>query len=298
VAPGKWNDLPDPAPFTVPASSLTSLVIPWNVPSSIKVGGVEAEHFCVRVEVDRYRDPAHPEHEEIVVFDNWAQSNFDTNMIGFGSPSDRVVTATTASNALQRTATYLFGADQSSAWYRIYLGHAWLRLSVDQTEAMELAYESLAGDPVSGTDFEEHIEEITSRDHHVAVTSWIMPENTECDTPRELFGVGLNLRAGRRAWIDEVVRKGTELMIGRVQASSNGTTFHVNFGEFHCAAWPDDEPERVSHTVGEVSDGFGQVLLSEETQRDLAEGRRVWFSLARPGDNVFATAITTPALMD
>lgn len=78
VAPGKWIDLPDPTPFSVPATGLTSLVVPWPVPKSVKIGDAEAEHFCVRVDIDRYRDPAHPEQEEIVVVDNWAQSNFNT----------------------------------------------------------------------------------------------------------------------------------------------------------------------------------------------------------------------------
>ena len=297
MAPGSWNSLPDPSPFTVPALNLTKLVVPWNIPASVKVGDVEAEHFCVRVEIDRYRDPAHPEHEEIVVFDNWAQSNFDAKPVGFGSPSDRVVTATTATNGLSRTATYVFGAHQSTDWYRVYVGHAWLRLPAGQTEVMELAYESLAGDPVFGEEFERNLESISARANQVAVTSSVLPENTECDYPRDLFGAGLSLRAGRRAWIEDAHREG-ELVVGRVRSSSNGETFDVTFGEFHLAAWPDDDPDRVSHTVGEVSDGLGRVLISSETLRDFSDGRQIWFSVARPGDFEFAQTVTVPALLE
>jgi hypothetical protein len=293
---GTWRSLDDPAPFNVPATGLTSLVVPWIIPPSVKVGDVEAEHFCVRVEIERYRDPAHPDQEEIVVFDNWAQSNFDTKSVGFGSPSDRIATVTTATNMLDRTATYLFGAEQTTPWYRVFLGHAWLQLKPRQTRAIEFGYESLAGDPVFGDDFERNIELITSREHQVAVLSRVMPEGTECDTPRDVFGVGLTLRAGRRVVIHQV-RHDQEVVSARVSRVVNGAMSAVSFGELHLAVWPDDKPERVTHTHGRISNGFGQAPLSGQTLRDLADGRPTSFILARPGDNVFCTVIIPPAAL-
>jgi hypothetical protein len=292
VTTGPWVNLPDPAPFTVPANGLTSLVVPWPLP-----GDEEAEHFCVRVDIDRYRDPAHPEHEEIVVFDNWAQSNFSTGWVAFGSPSDRVATAAVAGNALGRTATYLFGADQSSDWYRTFIGHAWLRLPPGGSRPLELAYETLAGDPVAGEEFDKNLERITSMVHHVALSSWVVPEGTECGTPREVFGAGLQVRTARRAWIEDVRIEG-ELLVARVLAGDPNEPDEVGFGEFHLATWPEDDPERVSNTEGEVRDGLGRVRLSEEALVDLGNGRRVAFVVSRPGDNVFALAITTPALLE
>lgn len=260
----------------------------------MKVGDVEAEHFCVRVEIDRYRDPAHPEHEEIVTFDNWAQSNFDSASVSFGSPSDRVSTVVSASNALTRTATYLFTADQSTDWYRIFVGHAWLQLKSGASRPFELAYESLAGDVVFGAEFERQLESITDIQHHVALTSWLMPENTECDTPREWWGVGLDLRAGRRTTIDDVRRNG-ELVTAHVHAHRDGALFDVTFGELDLAAWPEDAPERVIHTEGPIgNNGEGRVLVSSETLHLLAQGRRVLFSLARRADSHFAFALTPP----
>ena len=297
VTAAEWRNLPDPAPFSVPAAGLTSVVVPWNIPPSVKVGDTEAEHFCVRVDIDRYLDPAHPEHDEIVVSDNWAQSNFDTKPVAFGSPSDRIATVTTATNMLPRPATYLFNVHQTTDWYRVFLGHAWLQLGTDQTEAIELAYESLASDPEFGAAFQQNIEKITSMDHDVAITSSVMPEGTECDTPRMVFGAGLKLRAGRRTIIDRVNRD-QNIIVARVEATSNGVTFPVSSGEFHLAAWPDDDPNEVSHTQGQVSNGFGKVNLSKRTLQDLDNGRRVWFSLARPGDTAFAAAITEPALLN
>jgi hypothetical protein len=293
LTPGTWRNLADPPPFNVPATGLTSLVVPWIIPPSVKVGDVEAEHFCVRVEIERYRDPAHPDQEEIVVFDNWAQSNFDSKGIGFGSPSDRIATVATATNVLGRPATYLFSAEQTTAWYRVFLGHAWLQLQPGQNRAIELGYESLAGDPVFGDEFEKNIEQITSRDHQVAVMSRVMPEGTECDTPRDVFGAGLTLRAGRRVVIDRVRHDG-EVVSARVSQRAGGAMSAVTFGELHLAVWPDDKPERVTHTHGRILNGLGHAPLSGQTLQDLADGRPTSFSLARPGDNVFGTTITPP----
>ena len=195
---------------------------------------------------------------------------------------------------LARSATYLFNVHQTSDWYRVYLGHAWLQLGTDQVEAIELAYESLAGDPVFGAEFEQNLERITSVDHEVAITSSVLPEGTECDTPRTVFGAELRLRAGRRTTIDRVNRDG-RIIVAEVHATSNGASFPVTFGELHLAAWPDDAPDEVSHTQGQVANGFGQVSVSNRTLQDLQNGRRVWFSLARPGDAAFAAAVTAPA---
>jgi hypothetical protein len=294
VSGANWRPLPDPPQFSVPATGITSFVVPWDLPASVKVGDTEVEHFCVRVDIDRYRDLAHPDHEEIVTFDNWAQSNFDAVSLPFGSPSDRVRTVGTTSNPLQRPATYLFTADQSSPWYRMYVGNAWLRLPAGGTRPLEIGYESLAGDAVFGPDFEKYQERITSTTHHAAVTSWQVPENTECDTPREWWGVGLDLRAGRRTWIEDVRRNG-ELVTASVRTRIDGVVADVTGGEIHLAAWPQDEPARVVHTQGIVgTDGTARVLLSNETLQALDEGRRVLASLARPADGALALAVTRP----
>ena len=294
VSAGPWKELPDPPLFNVPALGITSFVIPWDVPASVKVGDAEATHFCVRVDIDRYRDPAHPEQEEIVVFDNWAQSNFDSVSVAFGSPSERIRTGATATNPLDRPATYLFTADQSDDGYRVYLGHAWLRLPSGETRPIELAYENLARDPVHGADFEQHLERITSRPNHVAVTSWLVPENTECDTPREWWGVGLDLRAGRRVWFEDIRRNG-ELVTARVHASRDDATINVTFGDVHLAAWPADRPDRVAVTQGVIrGDGTARVLLSSETLSLIASGSRIIAVLARPADNQFAQARSEP----
>ncbi len=101
--------LPDPPPFAVAAGSASTVEVPWDLPTSVPLGGVEVDHFCVRVDIDRYLDPAHPESKEIVVFDNWAQSNFSTKWLRHGSPSERAGTVVTASNVLARDARYEFG---------------------------------------------------------------------------------------------------------------------------------------------------------------------------------------------
>lgn len=64
------------------------------------------------------------------------------------------------------------------------------------------------------------------------------------------------------------------------------------------ALWPDEEPERIVHTVGVVANARCRVLLNFETLQYLAEGRRVWFVLGRPGDNALAEAVTEPRLFE
>ena len=298
LSAGTWRPLPDPSPFNVPAVGLTSLVVPWDLPASVKLDDVEAEHFCVRVEIDRYRDPANPDQEEIVVFDNWAQSNFDTTSVPFGSPSQRTRTVGTATNPLGRAATYRFIADQSGDGYRVYVGHAWLRLPPGETRPLELAYENLSDDPVFGKEFAKNREAISARPNHVAVTSWLVPENTECDTPREWWGVGLDLRAGRRTWIEDIRRNG-ELVTARVRASRDGATIDVTSGDVFLAAWAAENPRRISVTQGLIRlDGTARVLLSNETLRDIALGSRIIAILARPADNEFARAISEPTRLN
>lgn len=290
VSAGPWQSLTDPAPFDVPALGLTSLVVPWNVPASVKVGDVEANHFCVRVEIDRFRDAAHPEREEIVVADNWAQSNFDAVSIPFGSPSDRIRTAAILSNPLGREATYLLTTDQSGDGFRVYVGHAWLRLAPGETRPVELMYESLAGDPSFGAAFERSLERYAARANHVAVTSWLVPEGTECDTPREWWGVSLDLRAGRRAWIDDVRRNG-ELVTGRVRATRNGSITSVTYGDVHLAVWDREHAGPATVTQGSIQpDGTARVLLSNESLHAISTGAQIVGMLARPADAEFAAA--------
>jgi hypothetical protein len=189
----------------------------------------------------------------------------------------------------------LFTADQSSDGYRVYLGHAWLRLPSGGTLPIELAYENLSRDPVYGAEFEQHLERIAIRPNHVAVTSWLVPENTECDTPREWWGVSLDLRAGRRAWFEDVRRNG-ELVTARVRASRDDAVIDVTNGEVHLACWPAESPHRISVTQGLIrADGEARVLLSNQTLHDISTGSRIIGVLARPADVQFAQAVSTPA---
>ena len=298
LSAGDWRPLPDPSPFTVPALGKTVFVMQWDVPASVKVGEDAADHFCLRVDIDRYRDPAHPEQEEIVVFDNWAQSNFDAVAVPSGSPSDRLRTVATVTNSLAREATYQFTADQELRGYRIFVGNAWLRLPSGDTRPMELAYENLSDDPLHGDEFAQHRESINARPNHVAVTSWLVPENTDCDTPREWWGVSLDLRAGRRTWFEDIRRNG-ELVTARVRASRDDGVMDVTFGDIHLAAWPADRPDRVSVTQGLIrNDGEARVLLNNEILAAIASGARIMAVIARRPDAEFATAISEPGPLD
>jgi hypothetical protein len=128
--------------------------VSWNVPTT--VDGVQVWHFCVRADVTKYVDSTDPNlHNEIVVHDNWAQSNFDGVFLPFGSPSSRRRTGVDITNSLEHPATFRTVMNQSSAFFRTYIGHAWLHLEPGETHVTELMYESLAGDPLHGSAFQE-----------------------------------------------------------------------------------------------------------------------------------------------
>lgn len=93
-----------------------------------------------------------------------------------------------------------------------------MRLAPGEVAAMELGYETLAGDPVAGAECDERFEEIVERENHVAITSWTDPDGDECPTLQEMFGGSLVLRTGRRTWIDRPALEG-ELVTARVWTS-------------------------------------------------------------------------------
>jgi hypothetical protein len=87
-------------------------------------------------------------------------------------------------------------------------------------------------------------------------------------------------------------------VFARVQQLSAGARSPVTFGELHLAVWPDDDPQRVTHTHGQISNGFGRAPLDGQTLQDVTEGRPTTFVLARPGDNVFGTTTTSPSALE
>ena len=287
--------------MTVRAKDQTEVVVDWAVPPVVKVSPTdkdEANHFCVGVRIDRFTDALHPENDEVVLGDNWAQSNFADDSVPFGSPSTRVVTATAVSNPLLESRVYEVEANQSTEWYRVYVGHRWLRLQPGETRSVEVAYESLAGDAAKGAEFEQQIEQITSTDHHVALIGYVVPEGG-CAAPREVGGANLVLRAGRRCWFTNLRRQG-ERLSGRLLAQSNDVVFPPTFGDVNFAAWLDRDPATMfTATAPVAADGTFALLVPSEIVRAIDfDGERVFYVVARPDDNVFALALIGPEVLN
>lgn len=300
LTPGTWRNLDDPAEFDVAAhNNFTIVTVPWELDASVPVGpdNVEATHFCVRVDIEHYKDAADPDGHEIVVWDNWAQSNFYTAGVGRGSPSDRLATAVTATNSLDRTATYRFAVRQDTPWYRVYLGNAWLRLTSGETRAVALAYESLAGDPLYGSEFEENLEEIYTAEHHVSIASSVVPARSECDAPRRVFGCGLSLRAGDKVFIDDV-HYNVEGIFATVRVKHDGDLQALTAGEFHIAAWPEDDPQNVAPSSGSVVNGDAFAPMPDSTWQQLDAGVPVVFVASVPAGWGHIEAVTGPSLLN
>jgi hypothetical protein len=203
----------------------------WDVPAELKVNDIEVEHFCVKASVDAYVDPLDPTNSEIVIFNKWAQSNFDSTTVANGSPSDRRWTGVSVSNTIGTRATYLTVPEQDSDHFRIYIGNAWVQVAAGETRMVEVGYESLAGDPVFGHAFELAFRQgVFERPNRLSLNSFIMREDpAPCTSPAVVWGAGLHLRAGRRTWIDDLRMEG-EVVRGFVRGSDNGVRTRVGEG--------------------------------------------------------------------
>ncbi len=248
TAPGPWEPLEDPEPIPViPAKDRVTIEIPWTPPASVKLNGIEVEHFCVNARIDRFRNPLNPDEDEIVVADNWAQSNFTTESVANGSPSDRVRTVMGFANTLERESTHFFGIRQTRNVFRVYVGHAWLALPAGGSAAIPLAYESLAGDPQLGSAMERLEPPLVETPAQVAITSWLQPPSeSECPTPRERFGASLSFTAGGRVWFEDAGWNGGEIVTARVLTSNDGVVSPLPGGYAALAVWAPDLPDRAA----------------------------------------------------
>ncbi|MFN8078260.1 MAG: hypothetical protein U0Q19_01730 [Kineosporiaceae bacterium] len=237
--------LPAAAPQRIPSRQSRTFRIPWDVPKNEKVADLEVEHYCVRVEIDRYIDPVDPNRNEIVLVNNNAQSNFDTTTVGHGSPSDRRVTGVVVGNDLSRTATYQLAPDQTSPWFRTYLGHSWVRLAAGEERMVEVAYESLAGDPVRGDGFEREVRgDRPLEPNRLALSSLVEPSGDgQGDSGRIVFGAGLTVHAGLRTAVRDLELRG-EAVTGTVSGDRDGRVEPVTSGWVNVAVWPAEAPER------------------------------------------------------
>lgn len=247
-AAGPWNTLPSPPTQAIPARSSRDFFVSWPLDASVQLDGKEAEHFCVRVDVDRYIDPLDPSGSEIVIHNNWAQSNFSTSAVGHGSPSERRTTIVNATNALRVPAVHRTVVEQSSAHFRAFVDHAWRRLDPGETDVTELSYESLAGDPLHQRDFDIAFRQSRDRGlvNDLTARTVIMPELPNRNGPLERWGVQLRVAAGLRTEIARLEARGElvrgELVRGEVWADDAANRRLVDGGPIRLAGWPRRRP--------------------------------------------------------
>ncbi|MBA2520938.1 MAG: hypothetical protein H0V24_14845, partial [Chloroflexia bacterium] len=266
TSPGGWTNLADPPRQTVAAGATVTFQTEWDIPAGLKINDIEVEHFCVKASIEAFVDPLDPSHNEIVISNNWAQSNFNTTGVSHGSPSERRWTGLSMTNQLDTAAIYLTVPEQDSDHFRAYVGQAWLRLGAGETKMVEVAYESLAGDPEHGAAFDlafrEHQFEQPAR---LAFTSFLMPPGEPgCAAPVVQWGAELHLRPGQRTWIEDFRREG-EIVRGQVYGSEDGVPQTVGRGRVNVVFWTDQRPERqlTAEAAVEPSGRF-TVLIPQE----------------------------------
>ena len=217
---------------------------------------------------------AGPAGNEIVVFHNWAQSNFDSTTVSDGSPSERRWTGLSVTNTLSARATYLTIPEQDSEHFRAYVGNAWLRLAPHESRMMEVAYESLAGDATFGGAFELAFRQgIFERPNRLSFNSFVVREGPgKCTSPAVVWGAGLHLRAGRRTWIDDLRMEG-EVVRGHVRGSDNGVMTSVVDGRVNIVLWTARRlTEFLSSALVEPSGRF-TALVPQEIMREVGRER-------------------------
>lgn len=277
VAPGEWKPLPDPPVIaTIPAKTDVTIDIPWTPPTSVTLQGVEVEHFCVRAEVERFRNPLDPDRDEITVYDNWAQSNFDTKAVSHGSPSERVRTVVGMANVLTREATYHLDVRQTRGMFRVYLDHAWLVMPEGESTGLGLAYESLVDDPVHGAEIEELGQTLFERPNLVELTTRREPDpESDCCTARLWSGASLALSSGRRTWFEDVRFEG-EVVRANAFTSIGGVATPLVFGSVTLAIWSPDDPDAPASTrTDDLVRGEAFIVLPERAFEYLAAGAEV-----------------------
>jgi hypothetical protein len=262
TAPGSWNSLPDPSPIAIGAHADGTFTLNWTPPASIKVKDEEVEHFCIRVDIDRYVDPTDPSGNEIVIYNNWAQSNFNTAAVGSGSPSERRQTPLIATNVLRTSVVHQTLIEQTSPHFRAYLNHAWQRLAPGETDVTILSYESLAGDPVFDRDYQVALRNADEQpiSNDLRARTFILPDR-ERDASMERWGAQLFVSAGLRTQIENLSARG-ELVNGTVSAGRSGSAAPVTYGVVRLAAWPMERPDEQMMAESAVNpDGTFGILV-------------------------------------
>ena len=264
-APGPWTALTPPPTQPIPAHATRDFQLNWELPASVQVNGVEAEHFCVRVDIDRYVDPLDPSGDEIVVFNNWAQSNFSTSAVGHGSPSERRTTAVNATNKLPVAAVHRTLVEQSDPNFRAFVDHSWRRLAPGETDVTRVDYESLAGDPLFDGRFQLAFRQAEGQGLHNSLTarSFVIPEQP-ARGPIPRWGVELAVTAGLRTAIRDFDARGRQA-VGAIGYGSEPSPAHG--GTVRVVFWTEEDPATQYIGDGVLEDGRFAVFIPLEVQR-------------------------------
>jgi hypothetical protein len=284
TAAGPWTPLPNPPTQNIAARGSAEFLLDWMLEKRPQLNGIDVEHFCVRADIVRYTDMTNPSHNEINVFDNWAQSNFSTAAVGRASPSVRAETALDATNVWPRPATLSWVMNQTSPHFRAYLDFAWKVIPNNGRTTNRLSYESLAGDPIGGAEFdkETHTREGQRLINDLAVVTRV--RSARMTSPAQRFGVSLQINAGLSTVI-KITRTNAEAVFGIVV--TEGTGQPVNTGIVRMVAWSKAKRKRQFWSDGQIrSGGLFQCSMPAELVHS-APPRQIFFRCFYQGSGAF-----------
>ncbi|HMR49453.1 MAG TPA: hypothetical protein PKE40_09405 [Arachnia sp.] len=227
----RWDHVGE-AEVDVPAGQMREAVVEWNPETT--------GHWCVQTRLRHYR-PAAPAPEEISIYNNEAQTNYDVLISVVESPARRVARRIEVFNPLDRVVDAIVEVTHDSDQYRCFIDHQWLRLRPREVRTVTLEVESKATQPWQTA-------EGLFRDATTTVRTWL--PSSRC-APGTGFPVGVRTITAVRTTA-RVVEAGERMVYVAFEAPALGTV--VWTGDAVLMVAYKDGSEEVVHA--DVENGF------------------------------------------
>ncbi|MBY0319217.1 MAG: hypothetical protein K2X72_10870 [Reyranella sp.] len=206
----------------VPAKTTVEFTRPWSIEAD------EDRHYCVRIRIQLYQDPANLAIVDLNIFNNEARSNYTRFISASASPSSRVGTEVMLSNPFDKSTLVYANVRKTHPMHRVFTSHQWLRVAGNDQRAIQVWDEAMFGTPewpiVSRTprgDLSPSL--LWEIPNKVSVTGWAQrPFEADCGARTLTGGVGIRVAAGRATQI-KVGAQRANYVTGQVVFIDDGT---------------------------------------------------------------------------
>jgi len=230
---------------TLAAGATADFTTTWTPPANTPENDA---HYCVVVRIPLYQDPGNPAIVELTELNNVAQSNYTRFISSTASPARRVMFSLTVGNPYAEPARVFVVPQQSSAWYRTYLEHAWLWLNPGETYRVGVMVESLLGDPAY-PELNELRTAFYERPHDLSLVGLIEnPHDPQLHAAEIMGGANVRVLTARATRI-KLERFDANVILGRVITLDDGQP--VTHGEVIASLKPQGAAEKAEYRTGQ-----------------------------------------------